>query len=735
MKRLLNALAVAAVVSLAPPAFADSATGEDIYARQEALREIVTQARPDGGFIVRAPLAAFRAQQGGLILDGANAASTIYLPVSGGVKISSARLVLRHAASRAIADYAPHLKVEMNGQFVAQLDSATGLSAATDEISFSPDTFQPGFNALKLTAFQRYTVECQDPDAAELWTEIDTARSYLEITYDRRTFAAGLADLNTVITPAIGGVEALTIVTGDDTPEDQHLRWGAIGAQAIANRLDYKTPRITREAVSATDNDANMGPASGLHLENTDSDILVIGTFDELAGVIVADPADFAVGEAMLAIGPSPADASRFVIVIAGHDAQGVELALQALANDAFPFADTRQMRISALDAPRTAYRAKSAPLADNAAYTFADLGHATQTVIGQSSAAFDLPVDLPADWHVADDATVDLSLDFAYGAALSENSVLNIYVNDVFRRAIALDNPKGEAASRYGVSLPARSFSPGRNTLKLVAELNSHQQGHCVTRNPRNLAFVLEGSSLIRLPEADSYASLPNLNLMSRTGFPYSGVEEAGFSIQAATPSNRNMAATWTMAARLGQIRKSSFSDADFSFGATPSDQHTLIVGDRSNLGSLADGFTTLSPQATAGADGVLRRVTLNDLGAAGLVLAGRNPVGKDKLLTVVTAETDFALDQAVASLVAPSHWSQLDGGAAIWRSPAASFAAQTGSDSFYVGKLGAADRAAYHNAKAPWTWIATIAALLFTLAALLAGLARYMRSRMGER
>lgn len=145
--------------------------------------------------------------------------------------IKSVRLVLRHATSRAQASTSAHLRLSLNSQFAAQLDAATGLTAgAMDSVSIVGG-FKPGFNTLGFEAVQRYTFDCQDPTADELWTEIDTERSSLEVSYQRRKFAWTLADLDRFLSPGVGGVEHLTIVTAAGEPRATHLE--ALSTQAV----------------------------------------------------------------------------------------------------------------------------------------------------------------------------------------------------------------------------------------------------------------------------------------------------------------------------------------------------------------------------------------------------------------------------------------------------------------------------------------------------------------------
>ena len=69
----------------------------------------------------------------------------------------------------------------------------------------------------------------------------------------------------------------------------------------------------------------------------------------------------------------------------------------------------------------------------------------------------------LPADLYAKESAEVEFNLHFAYGAGMRGDSVLNLYVNDIFERAVHLSEVNGLAFRDYRIKVPLRSFQPGR--------------------------------------------------------------------------------------------------------------------------------------------------------------------------------------------------------------------------------------------------------------------------------
>ena len=728
------ALAVSAEMPAAAQASPSASDAVDVYARYEAPDRILTQRLEDGTYRARVPLAAIRAEQGPLVLRGDYAAEALGLAVAPQADIAMGRLLVRHATSRSQAEADPHMRVGLNGRFVAQLESSTALTAVMDEITLNPDAFQPGFNTIAFDAFQRYTYECQNPQAAELWTEIDTARSEVELTFSRRPFTGTLADIDAFLSPGIGGVDHLVIATATDTMSDAHLKWGALLSQAVANRLEYRMPKIAHARLGSerlNDWQDRIDPAA---------DLIVVGTFDEIAGFTNIDPQSVALDDGHIAVRPSAHDETRFLLVASGHSEAAVTRAVNALATKGFPFTDESETMITRADAVSSVLPKDRAPLQTGVAYTFADLGYQTRSVTGQSTARTDIQFSLPVDAYFAADDDVVLSVDFAYGAGLTEDSALNIFVNDVFRSAIPVKNPKGEAASGYKIRIPARAFEGGLNTISLRAELSKEQAGACAARNNRHLAFMVEESSVLRIPRAKRFVELPNLELLSQAGYPYSTTSGEDFAVRVADQSSETIASAWTLLARLGQSEGDVFSDIDIGFGAKPIDEHTLLIGARR---ALSDAFaqypaTTMTgagtPSLMLGSALPRAGARAGGLGRNGLLASIENPVADDKLLTVLTARSDQDLIDATRELVSASHWSQLSGTSAAWRQNPATVVTKSDADTFFIGNLETRERVRVVNSRNPWQFIASVALVLFLAATILAWLARFLRTRLGS-
>ncbi len=716
--------AVLAATPLAPVAGAQQAPSEDavydVYARYRDNPRMATEALENGLWRARLPLAALRPEPGAIRLYGAKATEQVSFAIAPQADIQSARLIVRHVSGRAQEGSKPQLRLGLNGRFIAQVDGVTEHAAAVNEIVLDPSLLVSGFNTLQIDAVQRYTYGCQDPDAAELWTDIDTSRSYVEVIYARQPFSGSLADLGAIVTAGVGGVEELGLIVADGEMTADSLRWGALASQAIANRLGYTVPRITR-----------LNGASAQQ-----ADLIAIGTPEQLAGLAPAQLAALKGEDSWLSIGPSPADPSHFLIVASGRTPAAIEGAVRTLAAGNFPLSDAASLILSPDEVPKGNLSASKQTLRTDAKYTLKDLGLSSASVLGKEHGEASLTLDLPADIRFREKAEILLSLDFAYGAGLDDKSVVNILVNDQFQRAIRLTNPDGEVTPDYEIALPGTAFRPGNNSVRFDVELSTGAAGECAARNTRHLAFILKDTSTLTLPPADQYVELPNLALLSEAGFPYTSAGTQSVAIRATDTGSDTAAAVWTLSARLGQVYGTVFTDATFGFGLELPEAHTLIVGARPDLKGFLPAELSMSNLLSGAAPvGFTRSVATVDLGDNGLLIEGESPQYPGRLVTVLTAETGAQLLASTRALVQPSHWSQLQGGTAVWRDHAATMVTQVARGGFEIGAMPAGEKARLTAGRTPWGWILSIAAVLFALAAALALIARYMRKRMSEK
>lgn len=166
MKKLLLGLAICLIADGGAVCAEEAADTFDVFARAPAQADIVTERRANGTYVTRIPFAAVRSEWGDIRLLGASAEAAVSINLAPQANILSSRLVMRHVNGLSQSSLKPQLRMALNSHFLAQLPGVTETGAAINEVPIRTDFLQSGYNTLTLDAVQRYTLECQDPLAA-----------------------------------------------------------------------------------------------------------------------------------------------------------------------------------------------------------------------------------------------------------------------------------------------------------------------------------------------------------------------------------------------------------------------------------------------------------------------------------------------------------------------------------------------------------------------------------------
>lgn len=709
---LFGLLAVpAAVGQAAPPeASADSPVSFDVYGRIEKAPEIVEREREDGSVSAQAPLSIYASGDRAIRLNGAEARQELGFVVSPRADVEQVDLNLRHITSNGLVPDTPHLRVSVNERAVAQLKGLRQPAIEVSTVSIDPDYIESGYNRLWFDGIHRYTYECQNPQAPELWSEIDALGSEIDIVYKRRPFTGRLSELSEIGSPGFGGMKTLTVITSGETPTADHLKWGALSIQGFVNRADGALPEIEHRSLSELTPDASNSIGK--------SDIVLVGIAEDLAPLLGSDAQQ--IDDAYLRIMPSPFDETAFMLVVSGTTPEEVTRAATLLTRLDFPLVDDEEMRIpngtiSLETAP--AYRAS---VDAGVTYRLRDLGFRDITVRQKTFETFQADFLMPADYFVPDGEIALLSLDLAYGADLREDSVLNIFLNGAFQQSIWLRQPEGAVIPGYEVRLDARALRPGRNTFGFEVVLTPGEGGQCGLRSDRHLAFAMKDSSTLSIPDSAHFAELPDLSLLRDTGFPFVSHHDDLSVVRLMDDRSETVAAAWTLVAKLHALTAASPGDIEFGYGGDiPSDAHAVFVG-------AAASFT----DSGVSARDVQKAANGVRIGRSGALHAFKSPSADDRLNIIVTASTSTQLLEAVRSLTAPSHWSQVKGAHVEWRRLADTVRTLPADDMFYLGELEPRARIAFFNARQPWGFVGLVVALLLAMGVLLTIAVRYLRS-----
>lgn len=704
------------------------------------------------------PLQDFMPNPEPIVLRKANAQHALFFPVSERLDVTAAELRLKFTNSISLLQDRSQIRIKLNGITVAQLPLRPDQSQVDVAINLPSELIRAGFNNLTLWVAQHYTLECEDPAAPELWTEIDTYNSELKLTGELQPVDAMLSELEFVMGPAVGNPQQYRILMPEGYAEP-HLGTGALIAEAVGLRHFYRSPlfnsatarRVTSPVYYTTD------PANALPgLDQTDlsgSDNIIFGTRDELSPYLSQEVTS-EIKDAYVGLFPLAADPRYFIMVVSGTNHEELKRAASSLSFLNFPYTDAKSTLISATDIPPRARYGRKTFIETDRLYTLEELGLKTTTVQGSGFHQLDLIFDLPPDFYAAQDAAVELSLDFSYGARLRNDSVLNVMLNDSFERVLPLSDPDGAVFKAYTIRIPLRSFLPGRNRIRFEPALIPSVGGECIAVNDQNLLFTLYGTSVIKLPFATKYAALPNLGLFSNTVFPYRrNGEPQPMAVSILSNDHYSIAAAWTLLAKFAQVADGPTLDTQVGFSVPQDDRELIVVSTYSRLDKKLMGNAPLSldgskdypypvtdqlpgKETEKGFIGSLTHLFGNEKVVTpgepikarinqnvapnehGLVTAFLSPYGEKRTVTLFAAETGEKLHSYMNALVQPSLWSRLDGDVALWSDSPRLITSQTVAEKFYVGDANVRDKMRFHVSGNPWWWIAGVFVLIFILA-----------------
>ena len=701
------------------------------------------------------PLAEYMTENRPIDLRNASSQFSLSIPMSRRAPITKAKLHLRATNSVSLLGNRSQLVVLLNGQVAAQIALNPKQPEIDADIDLPVFVLHAGYNKLTFAVAQHYTDKCEDPSSPELWAQVDSVNSTLSLEAPLRSWQPRLSELNDVFDPKLPGKTSINIITaGSDKLSDAQLTWGALAAQGAALRFEYVPTTIHHQFAVAQP--MVSGIFGGLNQHNLmQSDSILVGTRVQLATYLSADIVKQISGSFM---GVYPLDSApdHFVVVISGQTDADVTMAARAFALLNFPFPDKLTTLIDDLTLPASPDYAAHNTVYPNGRYSFKQLGFYSHMVQGMYTEPMDLTVNIPPALFAKPNDRVELHLRYAYGASLRQDSVLNILLNGRFENVISLNNSAGGYYQDYVVTVPLNSFRPGANVLSFVPRLMPSVTGECQAIQTGNLTLTLFGGSMINMPNAAYYVSLPDLSLMARTGFPYT-VQSAGRNVTVLVPGadSDSASAAWMLLGKFSQSTRLPMFDMTVT--AHPQ-QHageliivspvaklpaSMMVGAPLQLGQHARAPYTLEGGVNAGEADLswgqrlwkflTQLMALNrpnnqariayisdkgaDLGRDAVILQYEAPWGGQQTVTVFTAANGAILADHMESLIEPGKWNNLSGNYVVWRNDKDNLYSQQVGKEYVYGKVGLSSRLEYYFNQHPVFWLGLLIILVIVL------------------
>lgn len=669
----------------------------------------------------RYPLSKFIPAAGPLTLHDEATTAKISIPLSGRLKLKSMAVTLNFTSSIALVPNTSVLAVRFNETTLQQIRLDPSAPVNTVKVNIPVELARPGYNQLSLAVSQHNGDPCEDPEAPELWTEINTANSALDIDGDYAGGNLHLSDFDQIFSPGIGAARRLSLVTPPLGNNSGLIEAAALVAEAVSLRAKYETVDLHPAALAS--------PASW-----TLDDHVLIGTKDQLAAAL-GDEAEKIQGPYLSL---RTLDKRQIQIVVSGRNPDELALAARALAYFDIPFADAQSATVKAI----TDSGAKN--LQPDRIYGFEELGIPTTTLAGVGGQKLSLDLPMPPDLYAPENAAVDLLLDLGYGAGLGPGSVINVSVNDKFLHAIGLSNEAGAAFSGYRLHVPLRDLVGGHNHIDFNVIMRPLRKDRCIGASGRHLATTIYGTSSVQIPPASHVAAQPDLDLMARTGFPYAGSNPV--TVWLSDPSL--IGAGWSLVGRLAEAAEHPLPHLQFLIGGEPPHGPAILIGEAK---SLPPRIFAGALQAIGQSHRVPYRAFDAPLGSAtpGLFDQDRpllpteqrprgdveqsNELGDNIILTAVAADdghgtttviTANGKDQLIAGvpeLISAQYWTQARGDFMLWKGGHPDQVTTLRlSPRYQIGSAPPLMSLRFEISQHPWGWLIGTMALLIAVSGL---------------
>ena len=446
-------------------------------------------------------------------LRGISNSYSLKIPIPARWELQRARLHFSYVNSTALLAQNSRLVVRLNGRPLAQATLQPLSPVGEVAVNLPVRLLPPGYQDLEFSVSQHYTMDCEFPEAPELWTTLELDQSYIDFEFRLKKLPLALSTiLDHILDPRLATPNSVNLVIERLSPELLDL--AAIVASGIAVRMDYRPIHfsLSQQIRPGMDN------------------------------VLIADPKFLSqcLGEGRPSIKgpilqflhlrfPEPApstkvleDPTRALILVGGENLEQMKIAAQTLAAMSFPYPGVARMEIQNIHLPPLEPSKGKNLLSPEGVYSFQRLGLDSHTFRGMAPPPKKIAFRVPTDFSGHPNRFGKLVLHIAYGSGLRKDSVLNVFLNEKFLSSIFLDNPQGGSYRNYEIPIPAYLLRRGQNVLSFAPVLTPLITGYCEFIQTENLLLTLFGDSTFHMPPMFRWVDLPRMELFFEDGFPF---------------------------------------------------------------------------------------------------------------------------------------------------------------------------------------------------------------------
>jgi hypothetical protein len=227
--------------------------------------------------------------------------------------------------------------------------------------------------------------------------------------------------------------------------------------------------------------------------------------------------------------------------------------------------------------------------------YFFKDLNYKTKTFTGFYSEPLNLDFYLYPDLFFGKKAKVDFNLDVFYPKVVKDDSVLNVFVNNVYATQFEV---KSEQESKdlldyFSISggatgsFETQLLQEGKNRLNFSFKMVPLIDPKYTTFNTENLKASISENSYFEIPDANHWVELPNLKYFSSTAYPFSIYPDLqDMAILIEQPTKSNLKALMQMMFYFGEVLQypAYYFEVSQKLKESMRSKHLLIIGKTEN-------------------------------------------------------------------------------------------------------------------------------------------------------
>ncbi len=674
----------------------------------------------------------------------------VMIPVSTRAAVKSIKIHVKFINSISLSKDRSQLRFRFNGQVIGQVPLDPLYPEGSINLTIPQSIVQSGDNILQFESSLHTSQADASLYSSELWTEINVKKSTISVTSVPKAIEAKLSALPGLVKGVeVNGHYPITVLTVGQVPSDEIMN----AASSVIQSIAQFTNDMPLQAYASRITDEHMKDSvKGLKLPvfNVGMDAVLLGTFDDLEKALgttmMENQSDL---RQWVQIYRNPKDLSKFVLVVAGRDDDEVlamarylaEINLNQIGSASVSLAVDAEELVGDISKKQTA-------VAPNMRYTFSQLGMKTKVLTGINDAA-ELQIKLPADLFAIADEDIDVMLHITYSAFLGDGSSISVLLNGEFQHSIPLNNPNGMHVNSWKLSFPLRSFKRGMNTIRfqghIAPSIATKEHQHMID----SIKVTLFEDSIVRVPSIGHYSKLPNLALLKDTGYPYIESEQSIFYVKKG--GDEHLSSALTLVAKLAQQQGHMADTISLSnnwithkndnlfifteliaspvriLGAAPltmiDGEAWLPMSDAFDFSGIPKNILTPVLASDLVVESFLRladKPVLQhlDLTSYGVMTQFESPYTEGKTVTLVTSKTPALLQAAVASLVTPQVWQQMNKDTFIWDikegHETSSFKV---SDEYHTGDLSFFGKIAYHAVTSPIYLLLIIISLVVLL------------------